>query len=49
MGSKKRVDPNLPKNKKYIEKFYKKSEEEIKKQRSFGMPSMATPRTSLPF
>lgn len=34
--SSKKVDKNLPKNKKYIEKFYKKSEEEIKKQESEG-------------
>ena len=32
MDNKKKVDNNLPKNKEYIEKFYKKSEAEIKKQ-----------------
>jgi len=29
---KKKADRNLPKNKQYIEKFFRKSEEEIKKQ-----------------
>lgn len=33
---KKKVDENLPKNKAYIEKFYKKSEAEIKKQENEG-------------
>lgn len=36
MDSKKKVDNNLPKNKEYIEKFYKKSEAEIKKQEGEG-------------
>ena len=29
-------DDNLQKNKEYVKKFYKKSEEEIKKQRAKG-------------
>lgn len=33
---KKKVDSNLPGNKEYIEKFYKKSEAEIKKQEREG-------------
>lgn len=32
----KKTDRNLPKNKEYIEKFYKKSEAEIKKQQGEG-------------
>jgi hypothetical protein len=36
MDNKKKVDDNLPKNKEYIEKFYKKSESDIKKQESEG-------------
>lgn len=36
MGKNKKVDNNLPKNKEYIEKFYKKSEVEIKKQEGEG-------------
>ncbi len=36
MGSKKKVDENLPKNKEYIEKFYKKSEAEIKQMEGEG-------------
>lgn len=36
MGKKKKTDDNLPKNKEYIEKFYKKSEAEIKKQQDEG-------------
>lgn len=36
MSKKKKADENLPKNKEYIEKFYKKSEAEIKKQRGEG-------------
>lgn len=36
MDNKKKVDNNLPKNKEYIEKFYKKSETEIKKQEGEG-------------
>jgi hypothetical protein len=36
MDNKKKVDNNLPKNKEYIEKFYEKSEAEIKKQEGEG-------------
>lgn len=36
MDNKKKTDDNLPKNKEYIEKFYRKSEEEIKKQTGEG-------------
>lgn len=36
METKKRVDDNLPGNREYIEKFYKKSESEIKKQQGEG-------------
>jgi hypothetical protein len=32
----KKIDENLPKNKEYIEKFYKKSEADIKKQKGEG-------------
>jgi hypothetical protein len=36
VDNKKKVDENLPKNKEYIEKFYEKSEEEIKRQQGEG-------------
>ena len=36
MNNKKKVDGNLPKNKEYIEKFYEKSEKEIKKMEGEG-------------
>lgn len=36
MDNKKKVDENLPKNKEYIEKFYKKSEAEIKRTEGEG-------------
>ncbi|RCX13553.1 hypothetical protein DFR58_11793 [Anaerobacterium chartisolvens] len=36
MEEKKKVDNNLPGNKEYIEKFYEKSESEIKKQQGEG-------------
>lgn len=36
MDKKKKVDENLPKNKEYIEKFYKKSEAEIKRMEGEG-------------
>ena len=36
MDNKKKVDENLPKNKEYIEKFYKKSEAEIKRMEGEG-------------
>lgn len=34
-----KVDDNFPKNKEYIQKFYKKSEAEIKKQSGEGKVS----------
>jgi hypothetical protein len=36
MEKDKKVDDNFPKNKEYIEKFYKKSEKEIKLQEGEG-------------
>ena len=36
MNTEKKVDNNLPKNKEYIEKFYKKSEDQIKRQDKEG-------------
>jgi hypothetical protein len=36
MADKKNWDDNLPKNKQYIKKFYKKSEDEIKQQEGEG-------------
>lgn len=32
-------DDNLPENKKYIKKFFKKSEKEIKRQEGEGRPT----------
>lgn len=36
MSDNKKTDDNLPANKEYIEKFYKKSEAEIKNQEGEG-------------
>ena len=36
MDKKKKTDENLPKNKAYIENFYRKSEKEIKEQTGEG-------------
>jgi len=36
MSKNKKADENLPKNKEYIEKFYKKSEAGINKQKGEG-------------